>query len=216
MIRIVCGLGLVMSSFSVMATEVITNIIPGLHDKKGTGEYDLIIKQVASVQLVPLPTIRAEQSFQRSSDKCFSPANKNPDFYPNYINSDIIESKPMGIAKVYIFTAPGKPVISSLSELKGKKVGARLGFSYGNKVDTSGVKLTLVNSLDKNIKKLQSGRIDAMIDFVPDVYLALESLGVPELPHDKSNPVAVHNDSVICKKTAQTEEFIAELNQKIK
>lgn len=42
MIRLVCGLGLVISSFSVMATEVITNIIPGLHDKKGAGEYDLI------------------------------------------------------------------------------------------------------------------------------------------------------------------------------
>nr|WP_284676638.1 transporter substrate-binding domain-containing protein [Vibrio sinus] len=118
----------------------------------------------------------------------------------------------MSIAKVYIFTPHGSDSITDLAQLVGKKVGARAGFPYGKKVDDSGVKLILTKSMEQNIKKLQSGRLDAIIDYTPDMYTAFDEMGIQPLSFDKDNPVEVHNDSVICKKTPETEAFIRNLN----
>lgn len=59
-----------------------------------------------------------------------------------------------------------------LSELKGVQVGMVRGHAAVNKIKSGGIKVQLVSSQDTNIKKLLSGRIDAML--IPkDIFLAL-------------------------------------------
>lgn len=105
----------------------------------------------------------------------------------------------MGTAKIYIFTGKGQKTINNLSELKGKKVGARFGMPYGNTFDNAGLNVEMVKSIQSNIKKLDKGRIDAFIAYVPDAYDAFKSLEIPPYPHDLDKPIAVHEDCLVCR-----------------
>ncbi len=193
------------STISQAEVQVYALEIQGLHQKDGGGEYDQIIDKavvqsgLAKIQV--LPPARAEAEFVNCTNCCLSPSNLNPDFYNH--DNDTVATKPMNTAKVYIFTGKGQNVIKSLDELKGKRVGARNGMPYGKKFEMSGIEPQLTSDITKNIRKLDSGRIDAFIAYVPDAYLVFEELGVPPYPHDKANPIAVHPDSMVCRGTSE-------------
>ncbi len=203
------------TSFTAKGVEVIAMEIAGVLDVNGTGLYDVMIKQEPTAKLNCLPNKRAFQEFEKCSSCCMAPLNTNPEFY-EYTPKDYIESKPLGVAKVYIFTKPGTPAIADLKQLKGKKVGATLGMNYGKTIGKSGVDLELVSDLKLNIKKLQAGRIDAFIEYIPDAYVAFEKLKLEPFPHVKDKPLVIHNDTVLCKKSADTEKFVGRLNKFIK
>lgn len=189
--------------------------IPGLHQKDGGGDYDKIVDkavvQSGKAKIFVLPPARAESEFSKCTNCCLSPANKNPDFYE--YGDDVVVTKAMSIAKVYIFTGKGKAIISGLKGLIGKNVGARNGMPYGKKFDASGVSPKLVSDIKTNIKKIDSGRIDAFLAYYPDAYTVFEELGVEPYPHDKEHPIAEHPDSLVCRGTS--EAFIKAFNKAV-
>ncbi|MFY2509168.1 hypothetical protein ACN3E9_12970 [Vibrio pectenicida] len=201
-------------AFHAQSVEVFTTMVQGLHEKKGGGAYDKMINTVNGTSLTPLPTARAVMVFN-GSQGCLSPANKDPNFYSDYANDAFIESKPMGEARVYIFTSPNKEAISELSKLQGKKVGARIGFDYGKNVESSGVKLIRTKEIQQKINKLLAGRIDAIIDFTPDMLIAFEVLKMDPLPYVTGAPLDIHEDRVLCKNTPDNERFIQQLNNQM-
>jgi len=200
----------VQSEVSVFALD-----IPGLHQKDGGGEYDKIINkavvQSGKAKVVVLPPARAEAEFDKCTNCCLSPANKNPDFYE--YGDDVVATKAMSVAKVFIFTGKGKAIINDLKGLAGKSVGARNGMPYGKKFDASGISPKLVSDIKTNIKKIDSGRIDAFIAYYPDAYTVFEELGIDPYPHDVEQPVAVHPDSLLCRGTS--DEFIKVFNASV-
>lgn len=193
---------LVLSAQVVYAETTIYGIeIPGLHERSKSGVYDKIIDDVllkpGLANLKVLPPAKAEDSFSKCTGCCFSPANTNAEFY-NF-GADVVKTKPMGIAKIYIFTGKGQKTINDLSELEGKKIGVRFGMPYGKTFDNAGLNVEAVKSIESNIKKLDKGRIDAFIAYVPDAYDAFEKLGIQPYPHDIDNPLAVHEDCLVCR-----------------
>ncbi len=193
---------LVLCSQVVYAETTIYGIeIPGLHEKNKSGAYDKIIDETllkpGLANLKVLPPAKAEDNFSKCTDCCFSPANTNEEFYD--FGKDVVKTKPMGIAKIYIFTGNGQKTINNLSDLKGKKVGARFGMPYGKTFDSAGLNVEMVKTIGSNIKKLDKGRIDAFVAYVPDAYDAFKSLGIEPYPHDIDNPIAVHEDCLVCR-----------------
>ncbi|MEH6347143.1 MAG: ABC transporter substrate-binding protein [Bermanella sp.] len=195
---------------------VIGTDIPGLHQKDGKGVYDMIINETllskGLATLTVLPPARAEAQFESCQNCCFSPANKNPDFYD--FGGDVMVSDPMNVAKVYIFSAPGKKAFASYANLKGKKTGVRRGMNFGKSFVAANLKASEANNLEQNIKKLENGRIDAMVAYVPDAYLAFSGMGKGEFPHAKNQPVAVHNDALVCRGVPA--DFIGKFNGNLK
>jgi hypothetical protein len=181
--------------------NIIGTDIPGLHQKDGKGVYDVIINQTLVSKglgsLKVLPPARAEAEFSSCQNCCFSPANKNPEFYD--FGGDVSKSEPMNVAKVYIFSAPGKSAFGGYGDLKGKKVGVRRGMIYGKSYDGANLKASEANTLEQNIKKLETGRIDAMVAYVPDAYLAFMGMGKKHFPHMTEKPAAVHDDALVCR-----------------
>ena len=175
--------------------------IPGLFQKDGGGIYDKIVEeQVVSKGLASIkvsPPGRTEHDFASCDNCCLAPANLNPDFY--HFEGGAVATKPMSTAKLYIFTGKGTKPISSLDTLKGKKIGVRQGMPYGKKIDNAGLKTEAVTDIKFNIKKLDAGRIDAFIAYVPDAYTAFEEMGVDLYPHDEANPIAVYPESLVCR-----------------
>ena len=190
--------------------------IPGLHQKDGKGEYDQIINRILlnsnRATLKVLPPARAESAFKNCNNCCFSPANKNPEFYD--FGLGYVQTKPMGVAKIYIWTRKGSSAIHNLSDLKGKKVGIRHGMPYGKTFDNSGLKTESVSTINSNILKLKKGRIDAFIAYVPDAYAAYSEMGIEPQTHAKDKPLAIHEDSLICR--GVSDDFIQTFNKGLK
>ena len=186
--------------------------IPGLHESSGSGVYDIIVNKTVvahdDAQLIILPPARAEAEFEQCTNCCFSPANKNPEFYD--FGDDYVQTKPMNVAKVYIFSADNAPIYNDLNELQNKKIGTRAGMPYGKTFDNANLDTREVSDIEKNVKKLQLGRIDAFVAYVPDAYLTFADMGITELPHNQAKPVAVHEDSLVCK--GVSENFIENFN----
>lgn len=208
---------LLLLSMFAHGTDIYMTNIEGLHQKDEQGVYDQILKQALSKVTAPatLHLNEPEEStsnFETCSNCCHSPANNSPSFY-NW-EGEVIELSAMNYAKVYIFSAPGKPAFSSFEQLKGKKVGARDGMDYGKDVSASGIPLIPADSITDNIKKVDSGELDAFIAYVPDAYLAFSSLGLKPYAHSERTPMAIHIDRVICRGAPR--EFTEALDKAMK
>ena len=158
------------------------------------------------------PAVRAKKMFASGcTNCCLSAVNKNPDFY-DYTNG-YVETLPMSTVKVYIFTAQGTKSLKSLDELKNKVVGVRRGIPYGKRFEQAKLNLSIVDSIKQNILKLDRGRVDAFVAYVPDAYQVFKELGRKPYPHDISHPIAVHNDNLVCRGVSQS--FIDTFNKKL-
>lgn len=188
--------------------------IAGLHQKDGQGVYDLVLQKTAEqgvhFELSVLPLKRADKLLENCASCCITPANKSPDFY-NY-GDDYITSDSMFVAKVFAWTLPDTPSITSLDGLKGKKIGTRMGMIYGKNIDNAPLKFVEAPTIEANIKKLKHKRIDAFIAYTPDAFTSFEDAGEKTYSHSPNHPLAAHEDQVICKKSPQTENFIKSFN----
>lgn len=207
------ALTLWLTSFSGLAQiNVYALELDGLHQSDGSGLYDKhFLPDNADIKLIVLPPTRAQVEFANCIACCLSPINKDPNFYD--VPAASKQSSPLNVARVYAFTAPNSPPISSLTELKGKVVGAMKGIPYGKEIESAGLNLQLANSIMTNIKKLKAKRLDAFIAYTPDAYFVFDEMKEPEFSHDKDNPLAVHPDAVVCK--GVSDEFMAKLNSAI-
>ena len=190
--------------------------IPGLHTKAADGVYDQIFARISeltgvSIKATPLPPGRAIAQFEAGEIDCLSPADS--DFYN--MSGPSIQSKPMNLAKVFIYTKKGSAPVSSLDALAGKRVGGRQGMPYGEAVDKATFKFLLAPTIEANIKKLEAGRIDAFLAYVPDAWDAFSAMGMDELPHDPNSPVVIHEDSILCYDKPVTRALIAQVDAAI-
>lgn len=185
--------------------------IEGLFEKDKSGLYDKFFQNLSAVKLVTLPIARTAVEFEKCTNCCYAPVNMNKEFYP-YTEENYIESNPMGTAKLFIFS---KNRIYTLDTLKGKRVGARHGWSYGKTVTEAQLNFQFVTSIELNIRKLRAGRIDAFLAFTPDAYTAFDNLRIDFLVHDKNNPITIHNDAVVCRRNPSTVKFIEEFNKEL-
>lgn len=193
--------------------------IDGLYQKDGKGLYDQVLAAVsgasdAQYSFKYLPPKRALAAFESGAVDCVSPANTNPDFYS--FSFKTVQSVSMTDAKVYIFTKAGTAPVSDISSLDGKKVGIRLGMPYGNKVETSNINFVTAPTIETNIKKLDAGRIDAFLAYWPDAYAIFDSLGMAHLPHTMDKPVAVHQDTILCRDDKNGQAIVGNFNSGFK
>jgi len=188
--------------------------IPGLHQKDGQGVYDLVLKKVSEqgvdTKLFVLPVNRAEKLLKACKSCCLTPANKSTDFYD--YGDEYITTDSMFTAKIFAWTLPDTPPISSLDELKGKRVGGRLGMPYGQTIENSSIKIVLVPTIEANMKKLKHNRLDAFIAYTPDAFTSFENMKEEVYSHAADKPLAVHHDQIVCKKSVATEDFVKNFN----
>lgn len=185
--------------------------IPTLLQKDGKGSYDLIFAEVNKIagknwRYQVLPPSRVDKDFASKVLDCIIPLDK--DFFAG---GNVMQSDFFNMAKIYIFTKEGSQPLAGVADLKGLKVGARRGMPYGPEFDAAGLKVNYSNTIEQNIKKVQAGRIDAFVAYVPDAWFAFKSLGLKMLPHNDV-PMIVHEDGFLCHDTPDSRLFIKEFN----
>ena len=193
-------------------TSVVVYDIKGLHHADHSGSYDKILLKAkdlgVGVKLLHAPIIRAKHLFRSKQLNCISPTDGSTDPFP----FATIQSLPLNLAKAYIFSKQGGPVYSDLKELKGLNIGVRKGLEFGGKLDQYPLNIEPVWDTEQNYKKLLSGRIDAFIAYVPDLWGYFGSQHIPQLAYNKSKPILVYQESVACHDTPENRAFIKQLN----
>ncbi len=194
--------------------------IPGVHEENKSGIYDKFIDRILLkpdlATFILLPPARAVKEFSNCKNCCLTPMNPSKDLKDKLkFGNDVIYTDTIGFSKMFIFTGKDKKVISKLSDLKGKTVGVRYGFYYGEAFEKAELIIdSTAYSIAKNITKLDQGRIDAFVAYVPDAYDAFKSLGKDPYPHDKNNALVVYKDCMVCRDVPK--EFIETFNKGLK
>lgn len=185
--------------------EIFALKLEGLCHEDGNGKYDKIMKDLGYVYKV-YPAVRSRQ-FMLDKNACLFPV----DMHHLKMTKPLIQSAPFVKIDIKIYSINKKYSIADLNQLR---VGVRHGLMYGPKVDElqKKWKVESVNSLEQNILKLKSGRIDAMIEFELDVseYMQknVESIQLIE----GSEKLDSLSDSLVCVKNKKNEEFIKKFN----
>lgn len=184
--------------------------IPGLFEKDRTGTYDKIISHLSKILDKPiiyevLPPGQLEYQFQRKKLDCVIPLDRR--FW--HMNGNFINSEPLNIAKVYIFSRIGEGPYTRIDQIKDKKIGARIGIPYGPKADN--LKLELAQTDDQNVQMLNAKRIDVFLAYFPDMLL-WKNTHTLSLPNHSITPLDIHNDAFLCKDTPETRKFLTSFN----
>ena len=92
----------------------------------------------------------------------------------------------------FVFTKKGSPMLKSLTELEGKKVGITRGYPYESKLtDNNLITTELANSDELNVKKLMKGRIDAFVVEEKSGLKAFENEGIKDdFQYDPAVPMS--------------------------
>jgi len=202
-----------LSNYSVdtSAIKLLAYNIPSIIEINGEGKYDLLFKQVKlsaqqSWHYQVMPPARADKMFQFNKADCIFPFDK-----AFHNDKSTIASDYFTIAEAYIFSAEDTQPFTSLKQLIGKRVGARNGMLYGPEYNELNLNVSLVDSIEQNLEKLKSGRIDAFLAWAPDVMAFFNAKKMQPLPH--AQPFVFHHDAFLCHNSIQTKQFISEFNQ---
>jgi hypothetical protein len=199
------------------ATTVIVYVaeIQGLFNKTEDGAYDKILLEAKrrknldfNMKLVSAPRGRA--LFQTDRKDCYSPANKK-----EYVDDQqVLASAPFNKAKVFVFTKKGDSKISSLHDLVGMTLGKVRGLRIDILNEVNDLKVEEVTQNKQLPLMLKLGRIDAFVDFAPDIIYTLSKTPSEKDIIDFDNKFYLFSadNSVICFQNKDTENFIQGLN----
>jgi len=164
-------------SFNIKAEKIPLSsyYIPGLVDSPETGVMIDMLRKIESFSGIDfdvslMPTQRVQQSFSHQKISAYFPELE--EFRPpNSCRTRAFMQKP-----IIAITRIDNQLVTDLSQLNGRKVGAVSGYSYGSNI-TKNPNFTIVrvNNDEANIKKLLSGRIDAIVGDTHSTVNALKS-----------------------------------------
>jgi len=215
--KITTLIGCLLISSGGFAIDIIAPRIEGLIEKGGKGVYQNLVEEASKRTGVEItehiyPQKRALKLFFAKKHPCIYVYT---DLAVTKLGRDrVIASFPLGSFKQYIFTAKGKPIITSIVALKGLRVGGVLGDTeqdWFTQFKSHDIQYGLVPNIQQNVDMLILGRIDAMVSFMPDAAKWLS-----QLSYDASSPLFSAYDRLTCHINAQTKDFIRVMSSILK
>ncbi|WKE64575.1 transporter substrate-binding domain-containing protein [Gallaecimonas kandeliae] len=151
---------------------VAAGLFLGIIKEDGTGPYQQILHEAAEraglhldERVYPLP--RALNEF--SHGRALAIYGMTEALAPLLGEDKILTTYPLGVYKLYIFTRKGEAPISSLAQLKGKRVGGLLGYErYYRSLLDKAVQIDFMADESAQLRKLENGRVAAVLGFMPD------------------------------------------------
>ncbi|WP_031481827.1 substrate-binding periplasmic protein [Maridesulfovibrio frigidus] len=162
--------------------------VPVLIQNSQKGTFIDIVREACSrlnikPDILIYPPKRSFKYFSEKKTQAFFPA------IPFHLREQFVLTTPFHYKRAFAFTRKGTKAITTVSELKGKRVGLTTGFSYPpNIVNDSDITVDFTAFFQSSLKKLQAGRIDCFIGD-PDITLnAMKELNL-SLSYDLANPI---------------------------
>lgn len=231
-IRFAMMLGMLMFSVPTMAQEeqpliLMRAKIPGLFDTNNPGPYNVIYDRLIEgygprYTLREAPLRRAITAFVKGDVDCFFFATGDVNIYHDrgVPEGSVLISSPVNSVSLKLFSREGTPVINDISSLKGSYVAVDQGATEisraADHLSLSTDKLLPAQTLAQAFLLLNQKRVDAVLAFDSDVAIYQKnSADAKTYGVSESLSLGASQDSVICKRSARTEVFIAHINQKL-
>ena len=209
---------LMLSPATLGAVELRFAEIPGLFQRDQQGVYDRVLQQALrstgfEVDRQLLPPKRARLEFERSRQGCLSPGNKAE--YPT--QDEIFMSIPFNLVKVLALTRQDSPLVLSDQGLANKRIGVVRGLRFEQLEDVPGIHLERGRTNLQLLDLLLKNRVDVVVDFAPDILLALQTRpGAAEQLHYSTKYKLFEAEiAVLCFQSPETRTFLKKLNQSI-
>jgi len=168
--------------------------IPHLVLDENHGNFIELTRTIAErahldIEIVVTSTKRARFNFREKRidvlfpavDQFFSPENK-----------PVRSVEPLFIKKNYAFTRKGGPLIKTVKDMEGKRVGISLGYPYAKKLtENHQIQLDMAKNDELNVLKLMGNRIDVFVVEELSGMEAFQSKGVTDkIQYDPLAPIS--------------------------
>lgn len=193
--------------------------IPGLVVSTNEGlfvklHHEIINRSQLSLDFIIQPTQRIQHSFKQNQLIGYF-----PELWQNIPKdkSEIIVSDSIWLKSIIVFTMKDQQLITQHSDLEGLIVGAVRGYSYGQIENNKNINIQYVNNDIQNIKKLLSGRIDAIIGDDTSTVTAIKSLELTnKIFYNLKKPIDILEAFYIFQNTTKGHEIRNKINSAIK
>ena len=195
-------------------------------NKNSNEQYVALLDEISrngvSFKKSILPIKRANKNFQKDKTSCIFPTTLSvkKTFHPDLKEIKLIQSDPIDKISMRVFTRPDEEKISSMEELKKRNIKAIAywqGLNIEKIVPQKDTLLEPTPNEEVRLKMLYSNRADAIIGFMPDVYLAADKLQLPKPLFNENFAILLNQEaSLVCHDTEKNIELIKNFNQHIK
>ena len=197
--------------------EIANILIENLQENKHFA-YDNIWREMysrldVSVNTYYYPPARALSYFLEHKFDCLFPVDIR--FLDGREN--LIQSKPINYAKVYLVSKNAGTHYRNIDAKGLRMIAVQRGYTYGGIIDDIHPnRQMVVNSIEQQIGLLMKDRVDAILIYVPDLYLVTPMHQISKLWFAKSKPLSVHEENLVCWDNKQTRQMIARVNTLLK
>ena len=194
--------------------SVVAGILIGIINEEGTGPYQRILKE--ATKRAGIKTVEKVYPLKRSlkifADKDVLAIYSMTKAVVNDVGADnIITSYPLGVYKIYVFTKKGSPPITSYAQLKGKTVGSVIGYEgLFPELTDKNIAITYFANEEYQLKRLESGRVDAIIGYMPD-WIPFSN----QLSYDPNFPIRIGYDFMTVWNTPEGVAFVDKISPEL-
>ena len=196
-------------SIAQQIITIVVNPIPNLlnNDSQQLAPYNRFLNRFSNIEIVFVPATRMLGQFFQSDVSCLFPGSKNT--MPG--KETLIQSKPLKIAKAYLFTAKS----NSLEQSPKALIALRRGYIYGGVRQKVNADFVELSTAKETLKSLTLSRVDAVIGYLPEIRAAAieEKIDMPF--YDESDPIYESSHRFVCHDTAENRQFILKANKQI-
>jgi len=171
----------------------------------GTGHYNQMWGRLnelgLSKPLAVSPLKRAFRDFSAAKQSCLFPTTIESlkGSFPQFKDANLISSKGVDYVVLRVMTKKGTPIITDMNQLNGKRVAIWNGLDPN--IYLKGVNASVETTTDEavRLKMLYNDRVDAVLGFIPDTFLAADALGIePPEYDDNLNFFSDHTVALVC------------------
>lgn len=183
---------LLLLSFSVLSKPIVLGsyYIPGLIESRSSGQLMALLDEIEQITTLDFevqlyPTKRVQLMFQQGQLPAYFPELETQRSFPSCRTEAFMKKR------IVIINRQADPIIDKISGLKGKRIGAVRGFSYGKNIThNSDLTIEWVSGDEVNLKKLLAGRIDAFVGDLSSSVKAIKALKLEnEVHYNASEPI---------------------------
>lgn len=175
---------------------------------------DIIERDNLDIEIVIFPPKRAWDLFHREKiDVIFPAFDVNFPKGSQKVTSIAFSSKPD-----YVFTRKGTPLLRTIKDLEGKRVGLTIGYPYARELlDNSLIDFDLAPTDEYNAKKLVVGRFDAFIVSLKSGLDTFEKLGLlKQIQYDIKTPISTNQFYYACQNTEEGKKICSQISNALR
>lgn len=208
--------------FSSHSEEVIGLELQYRLRKDNTAHYNKMWEKLVDMGLSRdisvLPLKRAFRDYSADGNSCLFPTSMQSlkASFPQFANADLIETKSVDYVTLTILTLPDQPKITETAQLDGKRIAMWNGLDPKLFFADVNVHVETTNDDATQLKMLNNKRVDAVVGFIPDIFLAADSIQSPYPKYEGNLRFFDRNQvSMVCFNKPENKAFITEFNQLI-